>query len=116
MKDLFEGLNENLSKWELTYDKNDLKLYRKFEQGNPSVIVQARAIMRKCEVDTVFDCIYNGHERAKWDKVFNDFSRIQLLSENQEIAHYHIDTGVPLMAQRDFVEKRGVKRDYPQKG
>jgi hypothetical protein len=54
--------------------------------------------MRKCEVDTVFDCIYNGHERAKWDKVFNDFSRIQLLSENQEIAHYHIDTGVPLMA------------------
>ncbi|KAL4499682.1 hypothetical protein ABPG72_017222 [Tetrahymena utriculariae] len=100
--------------WEKVINKDKISIYKKSIPNNPSVMVRAEAFVSECSQEEVFEQIYYEKNRKKWDKVTLGFSVIEQLGEFEDIIYFYIDPGFGV-TKRDFLQKRAVRRDYPEK-
>ncbi|KAL4476168.1 hypothetical protein ABPG74_009901 [Tetrahymena malaccensis] len=100
--------------WEKVINKDKISIYKKSIPNNPSVMVRAEAFVSECSQEEVFEQIYYENNRKKWDKVTLGFSVIEQLGELEDIIYFYIDPGFGV-TKRDFLQKRAVRRDYPEK-
>ena len=108
-------LNEPLSCWEGLVREQDLSVHRKFLPNNPAVILRAEVKIRGARAQQIFDAIYESAQRVSWDKILKDYHTFEESATHQKV-YYYVESGVPFVDDRDFVEMRGFRRDYPQKG
>lgn len=66
-------------------------------------------------MNETFDQIYLPKLRCKWDTVALEFEIFDSIDENSDFLYFVIDPGLGV-TRRDFVQKRSIKWDFPEKG
>jgi len=78
------------------------------------LVILFKAVWDNVTVDTIAEAHINPTERMKWDHL-KAFELVEKLSDTSDVVYSHAPA--PLMVtERDFVNKRWFKKDYPEPG
>lgn len=112
--DLQMAVEEDVSHWNRAYKNNDVIVYKKKTEGTPLVLIKAIATLRGFTKDIVFEAIYDTDVRQSWDKVFDKFEVVEE-TEDHTVLYYVIKAPIGI-SNRDFLQSRTVRYDWPKKG
>ena len=60
------------------------------------LLIRARGLIENIDVETVFRCIYDIEIRQKWDTVFDEFKKIEQISELIDVIYFSIKVIIPI--------------------
>ena len=85
-------------------------------EKSPIMLLRTIAFIENIPTDIVFETIANQDVRRSWDKVLSNF---EILEDHPEqgvsILYYMIKPPIGL-SNRDFLQQRKVKKDFPSPG
>jgi hypothetical protein len=112
LKRLISYISEDDNLWDLALDKKGVKIFKKFEEGNPIIVLRTVAQISDCPLDELFELIYDAKGRQSWDKVLKNFTSMDCENENIDYLYFFVDIGFGV-SKRDFITKRVWLRDTP---
>ena len=80
------------------------------------VLIKAVATLRGIPGDIVFRAIYDTNIRREWDKIFYKFEVVEHDEEKLETILYYIIKAPLGISNRDFLQLRKCRYNYPRKG
>jgi len=83
-----------------------------FKPGNEAVFVKGYGDVNSPK-EILFEAIYNEDFRKKWDKVLVNFHVVERESDTVDIVYYYVESPFGV-ANRDFLQKRIVRYNYPK--
>jgi len=102
------------SKWERVVTNPLIKIDKIRPEGSPVVLIRAWAFIEGFSPQEVFDQIYDTEKRAKWETVTMSLSVVEKIDETSQVIYFYVKTPIGI-SERDFVQVRNFKLDYPQK-
>ena len=94
----------------------EVQIWKKMTDNSPVVLLKAVTFVEGIAPETIYQVISDADERRKWDKVLSDFSVLEENNETgQSVVYYIIKTPIGI-SNRDFLQLRKVKLDYPEQG
>ncbi len=108
-------INEDDKLWDLAFDKKGVKIFKKYEEGNPIVVLRTVAQISDCPQEELFELIYDAKGRQSWDNVIKNFTSMDRENENTDYLYFFVDAGFGV-SKRDFITKRAWLRDTPKPG
>lgn len=112
-KQFLEIINEPIETWEPVLQKPGLVIVKTFKTGNSAVFVKGYVDIESTK-EILFKAIYDQEFRVYWDKVLMDFHIVERESEDVDIVYYYVESPFGV-ANRDFCQKRIVRRNFPQR-
>jgi hypothetical protein len=109
--------DDNYGKWEKVVDHKIMKIFKIKPEDSDVVLIRGTAFCEGLRPNQIFDVIYDSAYRQKWDTVVSNFQVVQKLDEFTDIIYFIIKTP-PLtpVKNRDFVQVRRYKKDFPEPG
>ncbi|CDW91759.1 UNKNOWN [Stylonychia lemnae] len=107
---------EDVTSWEKACTGENISVYKKMTEGSPIVLLKAFALIKGVDPLTVFEVMSNQEIRRQWDKVVCGFEIIEDDPQlNLSVIYYMIKTPIGI-SNRDFVQQRKIKLDFPNDG
>ena len=107
---------EDLSSWDNTCSGDNVNVYKKMTGDSPIMLLRTIAHIQNIPPDIVFETIANQEVRRGWDKVLSNFEIIEDHPEKGvSILYYMIKTPIGV-SNRDFLQQRKVRKNYPAPG
>jgi len=103
------------SKWEKVCNNPTIKIEKIRPEESPVLLIRAWAFVQGFSPKEIFDQIYDTENRAKWDTVTMGLSVVEKISETCQTIYFYVKTPIGI-SERDFVQIRNFKLDYPEKG
>ena len=110
IKNLLDILQESDTLYKQMVKNEKMTILRKTEEGNPVVLVRARANVSG-SAEKVFKLIYDLNYRAKWDRVFSNFKIVKILNQNIDLMYTYLKAPM-FVTDRDFLQKRVYCRNF----
>lgn len=96
--------------WELLKDSPNITLHKKQTDHSPFAIIKAKILVPGTSSECVFKCIWDERIRRSWDRMIQDFHVLERLSATSELIYFYVKSPVPLVANREFVQRRSHSR------
>jgi len=106
--------SDEASKWERVVTNPLIKIDKIRPEGSPVVLIRAWAYIEGFTPKEVFDQIFDTEKRAKWETVTMSLSVVENINETSQVIYFYVKTPIGI-SERDFVQIRNYKLDYPQK-
>ncbi|TNV82685.1 hypothetical protein FGO68_gene8647 [Halteria grandinella] len=115
-QDLLVVQAEDVSSWDQAGSCQNVSVYKKMTEDSPIVLLKAYALIEGVTTDIVYEVITNQEVRRSWDKVLSNFEILQEdPGDGISVLYFMIKTPIGV-SNRDFVQQRKVKKDFPQPG
>eukprot|EP00347_Sterkiella_histriomuscorum_P014396 403361026 len=113
--ELLKVAAEDISKWDKCCSGDNVAVYKKMTEGSPVVLLKASALIKGITPETVYEVMSNQELRKQWDKVLSNFEIIEDDPvTGKSVLYYMIKTPIGV-SNRDFLQQRKVKFDFPAK-
>lgn len=107
---------EDVSSWDSSGTGDNVSIFKKMTDDSPIVLVKVYAIMEGILPSTVFEVMTNQEIRRQWDKVLSNFEILEdNPAEGRSVLYYIVKTPIGT-SNRDFLQQRKIKRDFPTQG
>lgn len=101
--------------WGKVVNRKDMVFYKKQMPGCPVVLVKGSAILENIPLDTLWKAIANLDLRKTWDTVFSTMEVVEQNPDGTEVVYFVLKAPFGIQ-DRDFLQKRTIVHDYPNKG
>lgn len=108
--------HEPVDTWEQVIKKDEIFIYKAMKPGCGSVFIKGYAYIDKADKDLVFNAVYNKEFRTKWDKIMQGFDIVRSESEQIDIMYYYVAPPIAIVSTREWLQRRVLRRDFPEKG
>jgi len=102
------------SKWERVSSNPVITIDKIRPEGSPVVLIRAWALIQGFTPQEVFDQIYDTEKRAKWETVTMDLKVVEKINDNSQVIYFYVKTPIGI-SERDFVQIRDFRLNYPEK-
>ncbi|CAD8073909.1 unnamed protein product [Paramecium sonneborni] len=109
-------INEQTNQWDLAINNKDAQIYKTFREGSDSVFIKGFGIIKDTTLELALKVVYDINLRRQWDKLLRDFQIIKTESEDIDIVAYYVQPPISLVTPREWVQRRILRYDFPQKG
>lgn len=107
---------EDVSSWDPAGSCDNVSVFKKMTDDSPIVLLKALAKIEGVSPLTVYEVMSNQEVRRQWDKVLSNFEIIEdHPEEGLSVLYYMVKTPIGV-SNRDFLQQRKVKKDFPCKG
>ena len=110
------NVDEDVSTWSQVWTTDEVIVFKKKTEGTPMVLIKAIATLRNIPGDIVFRAIYDTSIRQSWDKIFYKFEVVEHDEEKLETVLYYVIKAPLGISNRDFLQLRKCRHNYPKKG
>ncbi|CAK71920.1 unnamed protein product (macronuclear) [Paramecium tetraurelia] len=115
--DLFLNLiHEPTDKWDLAINNKDAQIYKTMKEGSDNVFIKGFCIIKNTSLELALRVVYDIKLRREWDKLLRDFQIIKTESEDIDILAYYVQPPISLVTPREWVQRRILRYDFPEKG
>ena len=108
--------SEEVNSWDQAGSGDNVQVYKKMTETSPLVLLKAYALIENVTPQVVYEVMSNQELRRGWDKVLSNF---EILEDDPEkgvsILYYLIKTPIGA-SNRDFLQQRKVKKNFPAPG
>jgi len=112
-----EIINEETdsNEWSRVVNQKNMAFYKKQVAGCPVVLVKGNAILEGIPLDIMWNAIADLDLRKSWDTVFSTMEVVETNPDGTEIVYSILKAPFGVQS-RDFLQKRTIVHDYPNKG
>ena len=115
-KKLMRVAQEEVSSWDNAGSGDNVDVYKKLIDGSPFVLMKTYALVENITPEVIYEVMANQEIRSKWDKVISNFEIIEdFPDEGRSVLYYMVKTPIGV-SNRDFVQQRKVKKNFPVEG
>ncbi|CAD8156497.1 unnamed protein product [Paramecium octaurelia] len=115
--DLFlQLIHEPTDKWDLAINNKDAQIYKTLKEGSDNVFIKGFGIIKNTSLELALRVVYDIKLRREWDKLLRDFQIIKTESEDIDILAYYVQPPIRLVTPREWVQRRILRYDFPEKG
>jgi hypothetical protein len=108
---------ENGPDWIHPYSKDGVDMWYKETPDSNVYLVRGEAYLRGVSCQAVEECLYNMDVRIQWDIYLQKAQSVERLDANRDVAYYLFKTPLSsLIYDRDFLQARHLKRNFPSEG
>lgn len=112
--DLQKIADDDLSNWDKVISSDGVTIYKKMADDSPVVLLKVYAMIDDYSPETILEVLNNAKVRQSWDKVLCNFELIEDFTDHQVI-YFMIKTPIGI-SNRDFLQQRKTKYDFPLPG
>ncbi|CAD8078889.1 unnamed protein product [Paramecium sonneborni] len=109
-------INEPTDLWDLAINNKDSQIYKSFKEGSDTVFIKGFGIIKDTTLDSALKVVYDVNLRREWDKLLRDFKIIKTESKDIDIVSYYVQPPISLVTPREWIQRRILRYDFPQKG
>lgn len=94
-------------RWKLMKKMPNISIYKMLSDNSAIAIIKARAIITDASPSKVFQAIWDGEVRKKWDTVLKRFEILEKIDETTDLIRFYAESPLPsLVSNREFVQMR----------
>lgn len=97
--------NEDNKKWELCFDKDNIKVWNQEVENSEINIVRVRTVYKDIDALVLYDVFHDADYRRVWDENMIEGHEFESLDDNNDVGYYSVNCPAPL-TNRDFVNQR----------
>ena len=95
---------EPQSNFKLMTNKKGTKVFKRFDEGNPLILVRCDSMVRG-DVEKIFDLLFDLGKRERWDTIFCKMKVLKVINDHTDLVYSYIKAP-SFITNRDFLQKR----------
>ncbi|CAD8062515.1 unnamed protein product [Paramecium primaurelia] len=109
-------IHEPTDKWDLAINTKDAQIYKTLKEGSENVFIKGFGIIKNTTLDLTLKVIHDIKLRKEWDQLLRDFQILKTESQDIDILAYYVQPPISLITPREWVQRRILRYDFPEKG